>query len=175
MGKTRIIEFFFIFFISFLTVFFLGANLNPDSRTYINDDIIRPPAYPLIINFFEYFFKKNSLSVLSFFQVFCWLYVSVFFSHFLCKILILKNYYKYFFLIFLIIPLNPIHQYGNTILTESFSYICCIYIFINIYNFYHYQNIKYALYLFFILLFALTLRHQMIFLTFSTIIFFFFY
>ena len=58
MGKTRIIEFFFIFFISFLTVFFLGANLNPDSRTYINDDIIRPPAYPLIINFFEYFFKK---------------------------------------------------------------------------------------------------------------------
>ena len=170
----RIIEFFFIFFISFIIVFFLGANFNPDSATYISDDRIRPPAYPLIINFFDYVFKKNSLSILVFFQVFCWLYASIYFSNFLCKILILKNYYKYFFLIFLTIPLNPVHQYGNTVLAESFSFISCIFIFINIYNFYHYQNKKYAIYLFFMLLFALTLRHQMIFLTFSTIIFSFF-
>ena len=170
----RIIEFFFIFFISFIIVFFLGVNFNPDSATYISDDRIRPPAYPLIINFFDYVFKKNSLSILVFFQVFCWLYASIYFSNFLCKILILKNYYKYFFLIFLTIPLNPVHQYGNTVLAESFSFISCIFIFINIYNFYQYQNKKYAIYLFFMLLFALTLRHQMIFLTFSTIIFSFF-
>lgn len=170
----RIIEFFFIFFISFLIVFFLGVNFNPDSTTYISNDRIRPPAYPLIINFFDYVFKKNSLSILVFFQVFCWLYASIYFSNFLCKILILKNYYKYFFLIFLTIPLNPVHQYGNTILAESFSFISCIFIFINIYNFYQYQNKKYAIYLFFILVFALTLRHQMIFLTFSTITFSFF-
>ena len=93
----RIIEFFFIFFISFLIVFFRGVNFNPDSTTYISDDRIRPPAYPLIINFFDYVFKKNSLSILVFFQVFCWLYASIYFSNFLCKILILKNYYKYFF------------------------------------------------------------------------------
>ena len=60
-------------------------------------------------------------------------------------------------------------------MAESFSYICCIYIFINIYNFYHYQNKKYAIYLFFILLFALTLRHQMIFLTFFYYHFFLFF
>ena len=167
----RIIEFFFIFSISFLIVYFLGVNFNPDSTTYLSDDRIRPPAYPLIINFFEYVFKKNSLSILVFFQVFCWLYVSIYFSNFLCKILNFKNYYKYFFLIFLTIPLNPVHQYGNTILAESFSYISCILIFINIYNFYEYRDKKYTIYLFLILVFALTLRHQMIFLILSTITF----
>ena len=58
----------------FLSVFFfsifLGANFNPDSISYINDDKIRPPAYPLIINFFDYIFEKNSLNILAFFQVF---------------------------------------------------------------------------------------------------------
>jgi len=167
----RINDFIFTIFISFFLVFFLGANFNPDSISYINDDKIRPPAYPLIINFFDYIFEKNSLNILAFFQVFFWLCASIYFSVFLCKVLNLELYNRYIFIFFLILPINPIHQYGNTILTESFSYICCIGIFINIYNFYKYQNKKYFFYLFFILLLALTLRHQMIFLNFSFLIF----
>tara|TARA_Y100000589_G_scaffold331617_1_gene385933 strand:- start:5149 stop:6408 length:1260 start_codon:yes stop_codon:yes gene_type:complete len=167
----RIYDLIFTIFISFFLVFFLGANFNPDSISYINDYKIRPPAYPLIINFFDYVFEKNSLSILAYFQVFCWLCASIYFSVFLCKILNLEFYNRYIFIFFLILPINPIHQYGNTILTESFSYICCIGIFINIYNFYKYQNKKYFFYLFFILLLALTLRHQMIFLNFSFLIF----
>ena len=167
----RINDFIFTIFISFFLVFFLGANFNPDSISYINDDKIRPPAYPLIINFFDYVFEKNSLNILAFFQVFCWLCASIYFSVFLCKVLNLELYNRYIFIFFLILPINPIHQYGNTILAESFSYICCIGIFINIYNFYKYQNKKYFFYLFFILLLALTLRHQMIFLNFSFLIF----
>ena len=144
----RIIEFFFIFFISFIIVFFLGVNFNSDSATYISDDRIRPPAYPLIINFFDYVFKKNSLSILVFFQVFCWLYASIYFSNFLCKILILKNYYKYFFLIFFNHSSKPSSSIWKYCFGRIFSFISCIFIFINIYNFYQYQNKKYAIYLF---------------------------
>ena len=167
----RINDFILAISISFFLVFFLGVNFNPDSFSYINDDKIRPPAYPLIINFFDYIFEKNSLNILAFFQVFCWLCASIYFSEFLCKVMNLELYNRYIFIFFLILPINPIHQYGNTILTESFSFICCIGIFINIYNFYKYQNKKYFIYLFFILLLALTLRHQMIFLNFSFLIF----
>ncbi len=159
------------FFLSFTLIFFLGANLNPDSISYINDDKIRPPTYPLIINFFDYIFKSNSLDILAFFQVFFWICASIYFSIFLCEILNIFDHYKYLFLFFLIIPINPIHQYGNAILTESFSYLCCIGIFINMYKIYLYQNKKYAIYLFLILLFALTLRHQMVFLNLSIFIF----
>ena len=159
------------FFLSSALIFFLGANLNPDSISYINDDKILPPTYPLIINFFDYIFKSKGLNILAFFQVFFWICVSIYFSIFLCKILNFKDHYKYLFLFFLIIPLNPIHQYGNAILTESFSYVCCIGIFVNMYNIYLYQNKKYALYLFLILLFALTLRHQMVFQNLSIFIF----
>ena len=166
----RINDFIFIISISFSLVFFLGPNFNPDSISYINYDKIRPPAYPIIIKFFDYVFDNNSLNILAFIQVFFWLFSSIYFSIFLCKALNLEFYNRYIFIFFLILPINPIHQYGNTILTESFSYICCIGIFINIYNFYEYQNKKYYIYLFLILLLALTLRHQMIFLNFSLII-----
>ena len=118
-----------------------------------------------------YIFKSNSLNILAFFQVFLWIYASIYFSIFLCKVFNVVDYYKYLFLFFLIIPINPIHQYGNAILTESFSYLCCIGIFINMYKIYLYQNKKNFLYLFLILLFALTLRHQMIFLNLSIFIF----
>ena len=111
----RINDFIFTIFISFFLVFFLGANFNPDSISYINDDKIRPPAYPLIINFFDYIFEKNSLNILAFFQVFFWLCASIYFSVFLCKVLNLELYNRYIFIFFLILPINPIHQYGNTI------------------------------------------------------------
>ncbi len=158
-------------FISFTLIFFLGANLNPDSISYINDNEIRPPAYPLIINFFDFIFRNKSLIILAFFQVFFWIYASIYFSIFLCKVLNIEDYNRYLFLLFLIIPINPIHQYGNTILTESLSYVCCIGVFINVYKIYLHHNKKYIFYLFLILLFALTLRHQMIFLNFSIFIF----
>ena len=167
----KINDFILAIFISFALIFFLGANFNPDSSSYINDNRIRPPAYPLIINFFDYIFKNNGLIILAFFQVFLWICASIYFSTFLCKVFDFVDNYKYLFLFFLLIPINPIHQYGNTILTESFSYICCIGIFINMYKVYLYQNKKNVLYLFFILFFALTLRHQMIFLNFSIFIF----
>ena len=161
----------FTLLISFTLIFFLGANFNPDSISYINDNKIRPPAYPLIINFFDFIFRNNSLIILAFFQVFFWIYASIYFSIFLCKVLNVEHYNNYFFLFFLIIPINPIHQYGNAILTESLSYVCCIGVFINIYKIYLHHNKKYIFYLFLILLFALTLRHQMIFLNLSIIIF----
>ena len=166
-------------FISFTLIFFLGANFNPDSISYINDNKIRPPAYPLIINFFDFIFRNKSLIILAFFQVFFWIYASIFFwiyasiyfSIFLCKVFNIEDYNRYLFLLFLIIPINPIHQYGNTILTESLSYVGCIGVFINVYKIYLHHNKKYIFYLFLILLFALTLRHQMIFLNLSIIIF----
>ena len=86
----RINDFIFIISISFSLVFFLGPNFNPDSISYINYDKIRPPAYPLIIKFFDYVFEKNSLNVLAFIQVFCWLFLSIYFSIFLCKVQILN-------------------------------------------------------------------------------------
>ena len=52
----KVNDLFLAFFLSFTLIFFLGANLNPDSISYINDDKIRPPAYPLIINFFDLYF-----------------------------------------------------------------------------------------------------------------------
>ena len=167
----RVNDLILAFFISFTLIFFLGANLNPDSISYINDDKIRPPAYPLIINFFDFIFTNNSLIILAFFQVFLWIIASIYFSTFWCKVFNFVDYHKYLFLLLFLIPINPIHQYGNSILTESFSYICCIGIFINMYKFYLYQNKKNFLYLFLILSFALTLRHQMIFLNFSIFIF----
>ena len=85
------------FFLSFTLIFFLGANLNPDSISYINDDKIRPPTYPLIINFFDYIFKSNSLDILAFFQVFFWICASIYFSIFLCEILNIFDHYKYLF------------------------------------------------------------------------------
>ena len=105
------------------------------------------------------------------FKFFLDLCINLFFNFFVRKFLILRITNKYLFLFFLIIPINPIHQYGNAILTESFSYLCCIGIFINMYKIYLYQNKKYAIYLFLILLFALTLRHQMVFLNLSIFIF----
>ncbi len=167
----KVYDLFITFFISITLIFFLGANFNPDSASYINDYKIRPPAYPLIINFFDYIFKNNSLNILAFFQVFVWICASFYLSIFLCKVFNIGEHCKYLFLFLLIIPINPIHQYGNTILTESFSYVCCTGIFINIYKIYLYQNKKYVFYLFLILLLALTLRHQMIFLNFSILIF----
>ena len=78
----KINDFILAIFISFALIFFIGANFNPDSSSYINDNRIRPPAYPLIINFFDYIFKNNSLIILAFFQVFLWICVSIYFSTF---------------------------------------------------------------------------------------------
>ena len=102
------------FFLSSALIFFLGANLNPDSISYINDDKILPPTYPLIINFFDYIFKSKGLNILAFFQVFFWICVSIYFSIFLCKILNFKDHYKYLFLFF----------FNNTLKSNSSIWKC---------------------------------------------------
>ena len=79
----RINDFIFIISISFSLVFFLGPNFNPDSISYINYDKIRPPAYPIIIKFFDYVFDNNSLNILAFIQVFFLvIFINLFFNLF---------------------------------------------------------------------------------------------
>ena len=123
--------------LSFLSMTLIGINFNPDSFSYINGDFVRPPAYPLVINFLEIIFKQNYLYVLVFLQVFFWLIASIYFSSFLCKIFKINKYYSFFFLFLLILPLNPVQKYGNTILTESFSFICGIIVFASTCNFFN--------------------------------------
>ena len=48
----------------FVTIY--GVNFNPDSYSYLNNEYVRPPAYPLIIDLLEIFFGKYNLKILAF-------------------------------------------------------------------------------------------------------------
>lgn len=153
--------------LSLVFVAIYGVNFNPDSYSYLNNEYVRPPAYPLIIDLLEIFFGKYNLKILAFVQIFFWLIISIYFSQTLCELFSIHRNYQFLFLLILILPLNPQQQYGNSILTESFSYVCCILVFLNTYNSYALNRTKYLFYLFLTLFFALTLRHQMVFLNFA--------
>ncbi len=143
----------------------------PDSKTYINNAIIRTPAYPLLLDLFELIFGSvNYLWYVVKFQII------LSFSSVLILSLVLKKHFDFgiitFWVVFFIL-INPVYSYtsifssmnvANNILSESLTYslflisitFMIIYIFM--------LEFKYLVYFFICLAIVSTVRPQFIFL-----------
>ena len=172
LKKIFIIPLFLI--ISFIFLSFFGVTTFPDSSSYINSNQVRTSGYPIIIQVFEIIFKDNGLLCLAYSQIFLWLYSSFYFSKEISKVFNLSNFFIIFFWLIMCIPLNPLHQFGNAILTESFSFIGLIWFLIFLFRTFHKDLLNEYLVLILILVITQLIRPQMLFLSFFLIVISFF-
>ena len=160
----------FLLVISFIYLLIFGVSMSPDSKSYIGGHEIRTVGYPMIIQVFKKIFKENALFCLVFFQIFLWLVSSLFFVKEISRVFNFSKYVTFFLFIIMCLPLNPLHKYGNSVLTESFSFIGIIWFLIFIFRNFEKNNLKDFLILTLILVFSQLIRPQMQFLSFFLII-----
>ena len=156
--------------ISFLYLTIFGISMTPDSLTYIEGSEVRTVGYPFIINIFKKIFKENALFCLVFLQIFLWLLSSLFFVKEISRVFNFSKCVTFFLLIIMCLPLNPLDKFGNSVLTESFSFIGIIWFLIFIFRTFEKNNLKEFLILTLILVFSQLIRPQMQFLSFFLII-----
>ena len=159
---------------SLIYLFFFGVSTSPDSLSYITGDKVRTAGYPIIIQIFKMIFMDNGLLYLAYSQIFLWLYSSFYFSNEISKVFNLSNFFTVFFWLIMCIPLNPLDQFGNSILTESFSFIGLIWFLIFLFRTFQKDILSEYLILILILVLMQLIRPQMQFLSFFLIIISFF-
>lgn len=107
----------FIGVVSILSI--KGVIYANDSTVYINNGIKVLPLYPLLIDFFEYLFTQNGMSLLILFQIIFALSSIYFFIYVMDKMYKVDYFFK---ILIMIIMLIPILKNGNYILSEIVSY-----------------------------------------------------
>lgn len=97
-----------------------GVIYSADSQSYIQNEIIRSPLYPLLLNGFESFFGKGNFHFLPLFQLSFGFLACFSMANFIKKIFKLPNS---LFLVILGMLLSPYTFYfGNLILSEGLAY-----------------------------------------------------
>ena len=128
--------------VSFVYSIIFGIVTSTDSESYIQGYEIRSAGYPIIIHVFSKIFKENGLFCLVFLQIFLWLFSSLFFVKEISKVFHLSKYVTFLLWIIMCFPLNPSDKFGNSILTESLSFIGIIWFLIFLFRTFEKNNSK---------------------------------
>lgn len=115
-----------ILFFIFFYVFSIGPTFAPDSQSYIENSLFRTPVYPLIIDFFQLFFKEYFAYPLILFQAFILFLSALFFVKKSIYFFNLSYFLEFCLLVFLIspifVPMFLVSGVANSITTESIAY-----------------------------------------------------
>ena len=155
----------FLLVISFLYLIIFGILILPDSKSYIESYEIRTAGYPIIIQVFNTIFKENGFSCLVFLQIFLWLLSSLIFAKEISRVFSLSKYVTFLQWVIMCLPLNPSDKFGNSVLTESFSFIGIIWILIFIFRTFEKSNLKEFTILTLVLVCTQLIRYEMHFLS----------
>ncbi len=118
---TENVVIFIILFSVFLFAFIKGPVFSPDSGSYENNSIVRIGMYPLIINFFKFFFKAHAFKCLAIFQTILTLSAVYCLSNFLRSLFNLP-FYSYVAIIGVFLFPVVSHSGACDILSESIAY-----------------------------------------------------
>ncbi len=160
----------FLLGVSFIYSIIFGIIISSHSESYIQGYEIRTAGYPMIINVFSKIFKENGLLCLVFLQIFLWLFSSLFFVKEISRVFNLSKYVTIVLWMMMCFPLNPPEKFGNSILTQSFTFIGIIWFFLFLFRTFEKNNLKDYLILTLVLVCIQLLNPQMQFLSIFLII-----
>lgn len=148
----------------FFYLFKTGYILLPDSKSYINNSIVRTPLYPIFLDLFEFLFGSYYLLPVVYFQILASFLASYILSNTLRKYLGFGRYLYLFIYLTLLFPIYSPFHIANQILTESLAYISLIitinYLVVYIFG----KKIKYLIYFLVFSVITSAIRPQFIFL-----------
>ena len=156
--------------VSFVYSILFGIMISNDSESYIQGHEIRSAGYPIIIHVFSKIFKENGLFCLVFLQIFLWLFSALFFVKEISRVFNLSKHVTFLLWIIMCFPLNPSYKFGNSILTQSFSFIGIIWLLLFLFRTFEKNNLKDFLMLTLVLAFTQLISPQMQFLSIFLII-----
>ena len=160
----------FLLGVSFIYSIIFGIIISSHSESYVQGNEIRTAGYPMIINVFSKIFKENGLLCLVFLQIFLWLFSSLFFVKEISRVFNLSKYVTIVLWMMMCFPLNPPEKFGNSILTQSFTFIGIIWFFLFLFRTFEKNNLKDYLILTLVLVCIQLLNPQMQFLSIFLII-----
>lgn len=160
----------FLLGVSFIYSIIFGIIISPHSESYVQGYEIRTAGYPMIIKVFSKIFKENGLLCLVFLQIFLWLFSSLFFVKEISRVFNLSKYVTIVLWMMMCFPLNPPEKFGNSILTQSFTFIGIIWFFLFLFRTFEKNNLKDFLILTLVLVCIQLLNPQMQFLSIFLII-----
>ena len=160
----------FLLGVSFIYSIIFGIIISSHSESYVQGYEIRTAGYPMIINVFSKIFKENGLLCLVFLQIFLWLFSSLFFVKEISRVFNLSKYVTIVLWMMMCFPLNPPEKFGNSILTQSFTFIGIIWFFLFLFRTFEKNNLKDYLILTLVLVCIQLLNPQMQFLSIFLII-----
>lgn len=141
-----------------------GVIYSADSQSYIQNEIIRSPLYPLLLNGFEWLFGKGNFYCLPLFQLSFGFLACYSMASFVKKVFVLPNI---LFLVILGMLLSPYTFYfGNLILSEGLAYPLFLITVQLLFGSFLYEKHRFARYGFFLFTLSLLIltRRQYLFL-----------